>query len=565
MSPVKLSATLLPAGAAAPAGEGSIGVAALRGELALPGFRVALSAQEIEPPGDGFGRAERAALAARLERCLATFRPHVAVLDAIRALRGSAACLVVTGQQPGLLVSPLLALYKALQALRLARLLAQAWERPVMAAFWNHADDHDIAEVHHVHLLNENLDVQRLGLAGMSSGRQPIGRLPLDEQSQIAALRAVLEQTLVLRTTDPERRGRAQHAVDLFLPRHGETLATAFTRALTALLGHLGLVVLEPEWIREELSRALALLVEREPAARLRDGAEALRAAGFEPPIAPDEAALLYRLDARGRHALRVAGDGFRVDGESGWRMPAELSAEIVADLRGWSPGALLRPLAQDLCLPVAAYVGGLNELAYHAQLVPLRRAAGVSLTPFVARRSCTLVDPECALSLAKLGLDAGTVIEGRLASVLGQDLPPEPAALAELRRAGARASEELLGPRDELARFDRALAVNLERAAGQVREMVEKLIKKGERVHQNSAGKGRRHLRRVENSLRPNGELQERVLGPLPFVARFGKDWIDALHDELDPFETRHLVAALSDESSPAQGPAPGEDGGRR
>jgi hypothetical protein len=35
-------------------------------------------------------------------------------------------------------------------------------------------------------------------------------------------------------------------AVDLFLPREGETLASAFTRILTRLLGHLGLVVFEP-------------------------------------------------------------------------------------------------------------------------------------------------------------------------------------------------------------------------------------------------------------------------------------------------------------------------------
>ena len=54
---------------------------------------------------------------------------------------------------------------KALQALRLARRLRQAWERPVVALFWNHADAHDIAEVHHTWLVNENLDLQRIGLA----------------------------------------------------------------------------------------------------------------------------------------------------------------------------------------------------------------------------------------------------------------------------------------------------------------------------------------------------------------------------------------------------------------
>ena len=45
------------------------------------------------------------------------------------------------------------------------------------------------------------------------------------------------------------------------------------------------------------------------------------------------------------------------------------------ASPRAWSPGALLRPLAQDALLPTAAYVGGPAEIAYHAQIGPVLRA----------------------------------------------------------------------------------------------------------------------------------------------------------------------------------------------
>ena len=547
---------------------GSLGAAALRGALDLPGFLLARSADDIAPPPERFERAERVGLAARLERCLAPLRPHVAVLDAIRSLREPGACCVVTGQQPGLLASPLLSLYKALQALRLARLLRQAWERPVVALFWNHADDHDVAEVHHAWLVNENLDLQRVGLAGMSSGRQPVGRIRLDaEHHNLAALRALLEQSLVHRSTDPVRRARAQRAIELFLPRAGETLATAFTRTLTGLVGHLGLVVIEPEWIREELARALALLVTCAPLERLHESSAALRTAGYEVGIEPEGAALLYRLDERGRHGLRGGGEGFRYDDEPGSRTADELAAEIVQDLHRWSPGALLRPIAQDLCLPVAAYVGGPGELAYHAQLPALRRSAQAPLTPFVLRRSCTLVEAEVASSLRRLGLDARTVLAGRLNQVLEREDAGPPPALEALRRAGERAAEELLAPRAELARFDRALAQNLARTAAQVRSMVDKLVAKGERVHQNSTGRGRRHVRRVESALTPRGLPQERVLGPLPFVARLGSEWVDALFGELDPFDPRHLVAIWppepdDDERAQSGGAQPAEHG---
>lgn len=537
--------------------------AALRsGELQLPGFELWSTAPASAPPPERFERAERAALSARLENCLAPLRPHVAVLDALRSLREGGACVVVTGQQPGLCASPLLSLYKALQTIRLARLLRQAWERPVVPLFWNHADDHDVAEVHHTWIQNENLDLQRVGLAGLSSGRQPVGRIQLsDEQHGLSALRALLEQALAQRSTDPERRARAQRAIDLFLPRRGETLATAFTRVLIGLLGHLGLVVLEPEWMREELSRALARLVVCEPERHLREGSASLRAAGFEPGIDPEQSALLYRLGDAGRHALRSGGDGYRYSGEAGSRSAVELAAEIVQDLGSWSPGALLRPLVQDLCLPVAAYVGGTGELAYHAQLPALRRAASAPLTPFVLRRSCTLVEPECAESLRRLEVSAGQALSGELGVLAEGSDSGRPPILADLRRVGERAAAELLAKKDELARFDRALAQNLARTAGQVRSLVDKLAEKGERVHDNSAGKGRRHVRRVANALRPRGELQERVLGPLPFAARFGREWIDDLFGELDPFEARHLVATL-----PAEPATDGEsDGAQR
>jgi bacillithiol synthase len=529
--------------------------AALRsGELQLSGFEPWTSAPAGAPPAERFEPVERAALSARLERCLAPLRPHVAVLDAVRSLREPGACLVVTGQQPGLCASPLLSLYKALQAVRLARLLRQAWERPVVPMFWNHADDHDVAEVHHTWIQNENLDLQRVGLAGLSSGRQPVGRIQLqDEQHGLSALRALLEQTLVQRSTDPARRTQAQRAVDLFLPRANETLATAFTRVLTALLGHLGLVVLEPEWLREELSRALARVVTCEPERHLLEGTRALREAGFEAGIEPEQAALIYRLDEQGRHALRSGGDGYRYSGEAGSRTAAELAAEIVQDLSAWSPGALLRPIVQDLCLPVAAYVGGAGELAYHAQLPALRRAASVPLTPFVLRRSCTLVDPECAQSLRRLDVSAADALAGGLEGLESTTDAGRPEILTRLRGAGERAASELLALREELAKLDRALAQNVARTAGQVRSLVDKLAEKGERVHDNSTGKGRRHVRRAVNSLRPRGEPQERVLGPLPFVARFGRDWIDDLYGELDPFEARHLVATFPAE--PAAG----------
>lgn len=534
--------------------------AALAGEIGPELAAVPQRVEDLEPPPERFEPSERESLARKLEATLAPLEPHVAVLDAIRALRTPGACAVVTGQQPGFLASPLYSLYKALQAVRLARLLAQRWERPVAALFWNHADDHDVAEVHHAHVVNQNLDLQKITLPGLASGRTPFSDVFLDEEAQrLPALRAVLAEI---------HRGapHLDRALEVLFPRAGESLARAFTRALTELCGPLGLVVVEPPSIRAECSAALARLVAHDPAPALERGAARVRARGFEPAIAPAEAALVFRHALEhgkpARRALRTGGEGFRYDGESGSRTPAELAAEIVQAPLEWSAGALLRPLVQDLCLPVAAYVGGFGELAYHAELGALREEARLPATAFVPRSSCTLVDPETRSSLARLevGVEAFLRARGEIASS-ESEAPP---VVADLRAVGERAARELLALRGAVADLDPSLAVQVKRGADQVRSLVDKVAEKAERVHQNQSGKGRRHERRAQSALAPRGEPQERVLGPFSYVARFGEAWIADLAGAIDPLGRDHVLALLDDGRAAGADDARAADDGR-
>jgi bacillithiol biosynthesis cysteine-adding enzyme BshC len=395
--------------------------AAISGRLDPKLVHVPRTLEAIARTEDRFTQDERDELTQALAAGLAPLRPHVAVVDALRALSQPGAQAIVTGQQPGFLASPLYSLYKALQSVRLARLLTELWETPVVPLFWNHADDHDVAEVHHAYVLNQNLDLQKVALAGLASGKQPLSRIVLDDEAhRLASIRSMLAQLY-------EGEPHAQRALDVFVPRNGETFARAFTRSLTELLGPLGLVVVEPDWIRTGLSRELARIVALDPLAHLQRGAQRVRDAGHEVAIDPTEAALLFRVDAKGRWALRPGGDGFRYDGEDGSRTGTELAAEINQEPLAWSPGALLRPLVQDLVLPTAGYVGGFGELAYHAELGDLRDACDVPRTAFIPRISMTLVDPESRFALERLEIGVETILraKGAWTAQHTDDTPP--------------------------------------------------------------------------------------------------------------------------------------------
>jgi bacillithiol biosynthesis cysteine-adding enzyme BshC len=531
--------------------QSAFAAAALSGRLPQELVLVPRSIAALVPPVDRWDRDERETLARTLGRELGVLAPHVAVVDAVRALAQPGTFAVITGQQPGFLASPLYSLYKALQSIALARELSRAWKTRVVALFWNHADDSDLAEVNHAYVVNVNLDLQKLTLAGLASGRQPLSRVVLDDEThRLASIRAALAQLV-------EKEPFAKRALDIFVPRHGESMARAFTRAFTELLGPLGLVVIEPDWIRPQMSRELARVVAHDPAAALVRGMERVRAAGLDVAIDPTTAALVFELDVKGRRALRMGGDGFRYDGEDGSRTGAELAAEIVQSPLTWSPGALLRPVIQDLVLPTVAYVGGFGELAYHVELGELRDACGAPRTAFVPRISATLVDPECRLALKRLEVDVTEILRARGAFTADSSATPLPDVLSRMSAIAKHASKELAALKPDMSELDPGLAVQLKRTSDQIEDLVAKLVEKGERVHQNKSGKGRRHERRANNILFPRQSPQERVLGPLTFIARFGEDWVRALCDEMEPLAPEHLVVNLASEVEAEEGGA--------
>ena len=73
-----------------------------------------------------------------------------------------------------------------------------------------------------------------------------------------------------------------------------------------------------------------------------------------------------------------------------------------------------------------------------------------------------------------------------------------------------------------------------------------EKLANRMRRSRQNREGTGMRQIRRLCSNLRPRGRLQERVLGPAPFLVAHGEELAEQLVSVADPFALEHIVAEL-------------------
>ncbi len=502
------------------------------------GFKGPFLARKLESilrPDDLLHREKRCQLLGQWEKQLALLEPPVAALESLRTLEQPKSSIVLVESLPGILGGPLINLYKAIHAVRIARELAQRFNEAVVPVVWVLTDE--LAANVCQYFVNADLDLRKVSFPGIESGGQPFSRFRFDESAQ--HLRAVRELVCELLWDGVH----TQEALDLFFPRQGESLGTAFARAMCTALGHLGLVVLVPDWIREDLSQTIARLMSVDPRRLLDKTARELESKGYAGFVDTVQSSLLCT-----RVNPFSGGDGYRYGGDSGSPTPFELAAKILQAPADWAAGPLIRPLCQDSVLPVAARVGGDESLASEILGSDLRLATGLPATPFIGRLSASLVGPECGRALARLGIGVGDFLSGSLGTrqVVGEANSDSVGDL--LDEIAKTAAMELLSVRQALARVDEGLAVQLKRTARQVRSLIGHLAKRTRRSGSNRQGKQRRHVRRVQSGLLPNNMPQEQVISILSVIARFGQDWIVELLGQIPPLPAGHLVVRFEE-----------------
>jgi uncharacterized protein YllA (UPF0747 family) len=218
----------------------------------------------------------------------------------------------------------------------------------------------------------------------------------------------------------------------------------------------------------------------------------------------------------------------------------------VGAQPEDWSPGVLLRPLAQDHMLPTAAYVGGPAEIAYHAQIGPSYPHFGIPRPVLVPRPSLTLVEPSQARALEAEGLSLSD-LQGDPEVVLGRWARE---AYPEVEEAFARAREAL--ERDMaavaavLGDLDPTLRGAADSALGRALHPIETLHEKSTRALKKRDQSRAERLRRTRDALLPGGSLQERGLGLVSLLARHGDAVVDEIRDRMDPWAKGHQVLYL-------------------
>ena len=482
-----------------------------------------------------FPASNRAALCEVLKDQYAELGAEHSAWESIEQLKDAKTFTVTTGQQLVLGSGPLLVIYKAVQAVRLAaEIQVQFPGYRILPIFWLASEDHDFDEVDHFYFSDRRFSVHR-------SGSGSVGRTALPDMGSIL-------QELEQRMGQGKTQSRILAMLRSAYGQAGISWSLATRKFLSMLFRDTGLILLDADDARLK-SCALPLL-EKE----LKEGHSYTAAKKSSDRLSqhhklqlhPREINLFYLTDTD-RKRLEHHAEGFALeDGSQQWA-EAMLLEELYAHPERFSPNALLRPLYQECILPDLAYIGGAAEVSYWAQLKGVFEASSLPMPVVFLRQSIQIIRRSHARKMERLGWTALELFRDRdelLREKIwdGSDLQT---CIQEAKESVGRWAKEL----EEVAsaqglEMKAAIEASLTRQQKELKRLEKKLLRSEKKRRAETV----RAIEELLNELFPKGKLQERQMNWIEAELLFGGGLVDELMKGIGPEGDRFACLYLKD-----------------
>ncbi|PKM83364.1 MAG: bacillithiol biosynthesis cysteine-adding enzyme BshC [Firmicutes bacterium HGW-Firmicutes-14] len=450
-------------------------------------------------------------------------------LDNLKRLQDPETTVVITGQQAGILTGPLYTIYKTLSVIQLAHRAALETGRDVAPVFWVAAEDHDYAEIDHIDMVDREQNLVRLKLGYNPPGKMSVGDIPVTEE-----VFRLIEELEAL--TNPSEWKKDILGKVAGMAREADSLASWFARVMSWLFREQGLVLIDP--MNRELRRLWSgtfqafLDQSGEANERLRAGVERVRALGAEPQVEKDEDNVNMFLYVGGeRMPLLKAGDSYRVRGRDDTWSIEELKTLAAERPEQLSPNVVLRPVAQDVLLPIMAYVAGPGEISYYALYRDIYHLFGQRMPVIFPRANVTLVEGSVAKNMYRYGVEFSLGKEG-LRERLNENLDAQDrlgieTLFDDYTKEIRNTFNKLV---DKAAGVDPELTGHGSESLNRILHQVEHFRKKVNQYHRKANDTMIKRFRRMEDQLFPRDNWQERVFNIFPYLFKYGPDIVDRL-----------------------------------
>jgi len=455
--------------------------------------------------------------------------------------------IVITGQQLGLMQSPLYIIYKTLSTLWLTdKLNKEDNGYQYVPVFWLEGEDHDFEEV------------KSLTVHGMSGGLKTIAvdedtaeqGMSLKSRSLSKDIELVLKELKeTLQPTDFQD--------DLFerlaaIYKPGKNWLEAFKEHMAHIFKNSGLLFFNAG---SKKIKKLSVPFFREILQNNREIVDAfvrqsnlLEDGGYQNQVnIQDDKSYLFITKNGPRQSLFLNNDTFYIK-ETGEKFSQSEILKLLDENPQWfSSTVLSRPLWQSFLLPVVSYVAGAAEISYWGQLKSAFEKMNTVMPHLQPRHSVTLIEPKFDRLLTKYDLAIESVPGSEDTFVkdyfAGTHLGSVTDTLADFEKTIEKNRENV---KELIKEIDPTLIKPTEKSYASILDTINKLQNRFSRTISEKEGTIQRHLKSIHESVLPQGTLQERIISPVYFENKYGPDWVEKVYQQFDANFNEHLIVRL-------------------
>lgn len=454
-----------------------------------------------------------------------------AVAENLDLLLKHNAFTITTGHQLCLFTGPLYFIYKLVSAVVISRELAENYPgHHFVPVYWMATEDHDFAEINHLHLPGKTLSWER------ESGDY-VGEMTTE------GLETVLTELEEWMGDRPKANEVLSELRSAYL--ESPNLAQATAKLVDRLFGRFGLVVIDPndrrlknrflDIMRNDLETGDPEKYVGESVAKLQES--------HKVQVQPRAVNLFYR---HGNQRLRIDPinnrEGFQLAGTDIQFSQEEMLAKLEAEPERFSPNVVLRPLYQETILPNLAYIGGGSEVAYWLELKAMFQHFKTPFPIIVVRNSATTLPAFVAKKMEKIGVGPEAFFQHP--DQLIAEFVKEHAGEGLSTKAEQEAVKTIFAELAErVAAIDptlkRAVEGEQQKSLNGLAQLEGKLVKAEKRNQETAV----RQLQSLHQRFFPEGKMQERYDNFIPLYLQWGDRFIDELVANLLPFDTRMAI----------------------
>lgn len=485
---------------------------------------------------------EREQVAAVLDEQNRSYGCGPETLANIQKIRQADTCAVVTGQQVGLFSGPLYTIYKSLTAIKLAEYLNQKNVGNFVPVFWMASDDHDLAEIDHIKLLNKDNDIEKIHY----QTQVPSIKIPANEirfNTEISRSMQCLEDL----THDSDFKQEVLSDLNkAYQP--GRSFAEAFGEWMTRLFKSYGLVFMDATHpgLKELGKRVFHKEIEEEsPSTSLAiETSGRLVHDGYKPQIQLHQGILNLFYIEQERQTIQLTDGMYHIKGTQQSYTKDDFVKLSDKNPRVFSPNVLLRPIYQDVLLPTAVYIGGPGEIAYFAQMKGIYQSFGLPMPVVYPRKTVSILEKKIdnVLNTHSLTIqDIWQYVESTIAGIAKEQIPES--IVNALSAAGSNLEKDLESLKKEVKAFDATLENSVAVTQGKINQNLRFLERKILQASKKHNVIVIRQLQKAKNNLYPANQLQERTFNITPFLIKYSYDFIDKLYHEIEIESHDHQI----------------------